>query len=142
MKVHLVLFNTFGDMLRTCKNNNENKKTIKAAKLLMKSLWSLCSSSSLIESDVYMQNQSPESIAYRPYYKCSHYKASTSTNNVLGSCGAYSHKIYQKLSLHKIAHLNNDHILQMTTSVYKLYKNLLTMPPISYSGTCILKMHC
>ena len=50
------------------------------------------------------------------------YKASTSTNNVLGSSGAYSHKIDQNLSLHK-------HILEMPTSVYKLHKNLLAIYP-------------
>ena len=82
-----------------------------------------------------LQMQSPDSLVHW-------YKASTSTNNVLGSFGDFSHKIYHKLSLHKIAHLNNDHSLQMTVSVYKLQKNLLAMPPISYSATCILKVQC
>ena len=49
-------------------------------------------------------------------------QTTTSTNNVLGSSGAYSHKIDQKLSLHK-------HILLMPTSVYKLHKNLLAIYP-------------
>ena len=60
---------------------------------------------------ILLQNQSSDSSV-----------ASTSTNNVLGSSGAYSHKIDQKLSLHK-------HILQMPTSVYKLHKNLLAIYP-------------
>ena len=36
---------------------------------------------------------------------------------MLGSSGAYSHKIYQKLYLHKIAHLNSGDILQMASSI-------------------------
>ena len=66
---------------------------------------------------ILLQKQSSDSLVHQ-------YKASTSTNNVLGSSGAYSHKIDQKLSLHK-------HILQMPTSVSKLHKNLLAIYPQS-----------
>ena len=45
---------------------------------------------------ILLQKQSPDNLAHL-------YKAPTSTNNVLSSSGAYSHKLYQKLSLHKIA---------------------------------------
>ena len=71
---------------------------------------------------ILLQKQSPDSLAHFN-------KASTSADNVLGVSGAYSHKLYQKLSLHKIAHLNNGHILQMVTSFYKLHYNLLALPP-------------
>ena len=47
---------------------------------------------------ILLQKQSLDSLDHK-------YKASTSTNNVFGSSAAYSHKIYQKLSLHKIAQL-------------------------------------
>ena len=63
---------------------------------------------------ILLQKLSQDSLAHQ-------FKASKSTNNVLGSSGAYSHKIYQKLSLHKIAHLNYVFILQMATSFYKLH---------------------
>ena len=41
---------------------------------------------------VLLQKQSPDNLVHQ-------YKAFASTNNGLGSSGAYSHKIYQKLSL-------------------------------------------